>query len=158
MYSIKWEIRRLQHVHILIGLIQKVTPDQIDQIILTEIPDVGIDPELFEVVTKTMIHGLCGLLNKNSLYMSDGKCTKRYQKDLLAKTITGNDRYPLYRRRSTENEGKSITLKVRNNDVEVDNRWVIPYSLLARKRTFAKINKRKRYGGFWVGKCNCIYQ
>ncbi|GFQ63981.1 ATP-dependent DNA helicase [Trichonephila clavata] len=38
-----------------------------------------------------MIHGLCGSLSNNSLYMSDGKCTKRYPRDLLAKTITEND-------------------------------------------------------------------
>ncbi|GFR27274.1 ATP-dependent DNA helicase [Trichonephila clavata] len=35
-----------------------------------------------------MIHGLCGSLNNNSLCMSDGKCTKRYPRDLRARTIT----------------------------------------------------------------------
>ncbi|GAB1865879.1 ATP-dependent DNA helicase [Camponotus japonicus] len=140
MYSIEWQKRGLPHAHILIWLIEKITPDQIDQIISAEIPDVDIDPDLFEVVTKNMIHGPCGLLNNNSPCMSDRKCTKRYSRDLLAETITGNDGYPLYRRRSTEDGGKSITLKVRNNDIEVDNRWVVPYSPLLSKTFKAHIN------------------
>ncbi|GFR20599.1 ATP-dependent DNA helicase [Trichonephila clavata] len=48
---------------------------------------------------------------------------RHVHEDLLAETITGNDGYPLYRRRSTEDGGKSITLKVLNNTIDVDNRW-----------------------------------
>ena len=140
MYSIEWQKRGLPHAHILIWLIEKVTPDLIDQVISAEIPDVDIDPDLFEIITKNMIHGPCGLLNNNSPCMSDGKCTKRYPRHFLAETITGNDGYPLYRRRSTEDGGKSITLKVRNNDAEVDNRWVVPYSPLLSKTYKAHIN------------------
>src|ERR1043165_9341430 len=40
MYSIEWQNRGLPHAHILIWLIEKVTPDQIHQIISAEIPDV----------------------------------------------------------------------------------------------------------------------
>ncbi|GFW73039.1 ATP-dependent DNA helicase [Trichonephila clavipes] len=87
-----------------------------------------------------MIHGPCGSLNNNSPCMSDGKCTKRYPRDLLAETITGNDGYPLYRRRSTEDGGKSIKLKVLNNTIDVDNRWVVPYSPLLLKTYNAHIN------------------
>jgi len=71
---------------------------------------------------------------------ADEKCTKRYPRDILAETITGNDGYPLYRRRSTEDGNKSITLKIRNNDIEVDNRWVVPYSPLLSKTFKAHIN------------------
>ncbi|GFV10861.1 ATP-dependent DNA helicase [Trichonephila clavipes] len=53
--------------------------------------------------------------------MSDGKCTKRYPRKLVSDTITGNDGYPLYHRRSVEDGGKSVVLKVRNIDIEVDN-------------------------------------
>ncbi|GFX71444.1 ATP-dependent DNA helicase [Trichonephila clavipes] len=72
--------------------------------------------------------------------MSDEKCTKQYPRDLLAETITGNDGYPLYRRRSTEDDGKSIELKVLNNTIDVDNRWVVPYSPLLLKTYNAHIN------------------
>ncbi|XP_023209444.1 uncharacterized protein LOC111612464 [Centruroides sculpturatus] len=57
-----------------------------------------------------------------------------------AETITGNDGYPQYHRRSTEDGGKFITLKVCNNDIEVDNRWVVPYSPLLSKTFKAHIN------------------
>ncbi|GFY19500.1 helitron_like_N domain-containing protein [Trichonephila clavipes] len=69
-----------------------------------------------------MIHGPCVAFNNNSSCMCCGKCTKRYKK-MVSDTITGNDGYPLYRRRSVENGGKSVVLKVRNIDIEVDNRY-----------------------------------
>ncbi|GFT79695.1 putative DNA helicase [Trichonephila clavipes] len=140
MYSIEWQKRGLPHAHILVWLINKITPDQIDQIISAEIPDKHIDPNLFDVVTKNMIHGPCGAFNNNSSCMSDGKCTKRYPRKLVSDTITGNDGYPLYRRRSVEDGGKSVVLKVRNIDIEVDNRWIVPYSPLLSKTFKAHIN------------------
>ncbi|GFW81833.1 uncharacterized protein TNCV_2885071 [Trichonephila clavipes] len=61
------------HMHIFwFWLINKITPDQIDQIISAEIPDKHIDTNLFDVVTKNMIHGPCGAFNNNSSCMSDG--------------------------------------------------------------------------------------
>ncbi|XP_066453866.1 uncharacterized protein [Eleutherodactylus coqui] len=140
MYSIEWQKRGLPHAHILIWLIDKITPDKIDEVISAEIPDFNIDPGLFEVVTKNMLHGPCGTINNYSPCMKDGKCTKRYPRDLHAETITRNDGYPQYRRRSTEDGGKLITLKVHNNDIEVDNRWVVPYSPLLSKMFKAHIN------------------
>ncbi|XP_017494025.1 PREDICTED: uncharacterized protein LOC108382138 [Rhagoletis zephyria] len=140
MYSIEWQKKGLPHAHILVWLINKITSDQIDQIISAEIPDKDIDLDLFDVVTKNMIHGPCGAFNNNSPCMSDGTCTKRYPRNLVSDTITGNYGYPLYCRRSVEDGGKSIVLKVRNVDVEVDNRWVVPYSPLLSKTFKAHIN------------------
>ncbi|UYV78243.1 hypothetical protein LAZ67_16000653 [Cordylochernes scorpioides] len=140
MYSIEWKKRGLPHAHILIWLIDKITPDQIDQVISAEIPDIAIDPDLFEVVAKNMIHGPCGAINNNSPCMKDGKCTKRYPRDLHAETITGVDGYPQYRRRSTQDGGKCITIKVHNIDIEVDNRWIVPYLPLLSRTFKAHIN------------------
>ncbi|GFS92037.1 ATP-dependent DNA helicase [Trichonephila clavipes] len=140
MYSIERQKRGLPHAYILVWLINKITPDQIDQIISAEIPDKHIDPYLFDVVTKDMIHGPCGAFNNNSPCMSDKKCTKRYPRKLVFDTITGNDGYPLHRRRSVEDGGKSVVLKVRNINIEVDNRWIVPYSPLFSKTFKAHIN------------------
>ncbi|XP_076763394.1 uncharacterized protein LOC143430844 [Xylocopa sonorina] len=127
MYSIEWQKRGLPHAHILIWMMEKITPNRIDEIITAEIPDIEIDKDLHDIASKNMIHGPCGSLNNNLPCMSDGKCTKRYLRDLLAETITSNDGYPLYRRRSTENGGKSIKLKVVNNTIDVDNLKAIKY-------------------------------
>ncbi|GFW40605.1 helitron_like_N domain-containing protein [Trichonephila clavipes] len=141
MYSIEWQKRGLPHAHILVWLINKITPDQIDQIISAEIPDKHIDPNLFDVVTKNMIHGPCGAFNNNSSCMSDGKFTKRYPRKLVSDTITGNDGYPLYSRRSVEDGGKSVVLKVRNIDIEVDICWIVPYSHTHTHHCFQKLSK-----------------
>ncbi|XP_039969003.1 uncharacterized protein LOC120780825 [Bactrocera tryoni] len=140
MYSIEWQKRGLPHAHILIWLVRKIRPDQIDKVISAEIPDEEIDPQLFDVVTKNMIHGPCGAINPTAPFMIDNKCSKRYPRALVDDTITGNDGYPLYRRRSAEDGGNSTVIKVRNQDVDVDNRWVVPYSPLLSKIFEAHIN------------------
>ncbi|XP_049315847.1 uncharacterized protein LOC125779250 [Bactrocera dorsalis] len=112
----------------------------IDTVISAEIPDQTIDLGLFEVVTINMIHGPCGDINRNSLCMIDGKCSKSFPKQLIAETITGDDGYPQYRRRSTEDNGKSTVIKIKNQDVEIDNRWIVPYSPMLSKMFNAHIN------------------
>lgn len=139
VYSVEWQKRGLPHAHILIWLIEKVSLDQIDLVISAEIPDIKIDPELHKIVTNNMIHRLCDSPKNDSPCVSDGKCTKRYPRDFRTETIIGKERYPLYRRRSSENGGKLTTVKIGNMHVKVDNRWVIPYSPLLAK-TYAHIN------------------
>lgn len=109
-YSIKWQKRGLPHAHILVRLVRKITLDEIDNIISAE----TIDRELFEVVTKHMIHGLCDVLNMNSPCMVDGICSKRYPRALTSDTVTSNDGYPLHQRRSTEDNGQSAMMKICN--------------------------------------------
>ncbi|GBP71923.1 hypothetical protein EVAR_38256_1 [Eumeta japonica] len=87
-----------------------------------------------------MIHSPCGAFNNNSPCVSDGKWTKRYPRNLVSDTITGNDGYPLYRRRLVEDGGKTIALKVRNVDIEVYNLWVVLYSPLLSNTFKAHIN------------------
>lgn len=103
--------RGLPHAHILIWLVRKITPDQIDNIISAEILNEIIDPQLFQIIKKNMIHGPCGELNLNSPCMIDGKCSKRYPRAFTSDTITGNHGYPLYRRRSVEDNGQQQQLE-----------------------------------------------
>ncbi|XP_062541344.1 uncharacterized protein LOC134209376 [Armigeres subalbatus] len=140
MYSVEWQKRGLPHAHILIWMIDKIRPDEIDQVISAEIPDANVDPGLFEVVTKNMIHGPCGAFNMNSPCMVDGKCSKKYPRALIGETVTGNDGYPLYRRRSTDDNGRTAIVKVNRQNIEVDNRWIVPYSPLLSKTFEAHIN------------------
>ena len=77
--------------------------------ISAEIPDENVDKGLYDIVVKNMIHGPCGALNEKSPCMAKGRCTKQYPRLLVPNTITSNDGYPQYRRRSTEQkQGKSV--------------------------------------------------
>ncbi|XP_050339716.1 uncharacterized protein LOC126766058 [Bactrocera neohumeralis] len=140
MYSIEWQKRGLPHAHILIWLVRKITPDQTDDIISAEIPYQAVDPDLFEIVKKNMIHGPCGPLNMNSPCMIDRKCSKRYPRPLTSDTITGNDGYPLYRRRSPNDNGHTAMIRMQNQDIVIDNSWVVPYNPLLSKAFNAHIN------------------
>lgn len=140
MYTIEWQKRGLPHAHILIWLIDKITPNEIDDVISAEIPNQATDPILYEVVINNMIHGPCGDFNTNSPCMINGKCSKRYPRAFVSDTIHGDDGYPLYRRRSTNNNGKSFIKIIRSVPVEIDNRWVVPYTPLLSKTFKAHIN------------------
>ncbi|KAL4090226.1 hypothetical protein QTP88_025121 [Uroleucon formosanum] len=140
MYSVECQKRGLPHAHILIWLVEKIRPNEVDAVISAEIPNVQVDPGLHEVVIKNMIHGPCGTLNQNSPCMMDGKCSKRYPRTLMSETITGNDGYPLYRRRSTADNGRSTIVKLNQQDIEIDNRWIVPYSPILSKTFKAHIN------------------
>ena len=116
--------------------------DQIDKLISAEIPDAAVDPLLFSIIKKNMIHGPCGGLNPDSVCMSDKKCTKNYPKAFVAETHTGQDGYPSYRRRKPEDGGNQFKLTIAKNKktVMVDNRWVVPYCPLLSKTFEAHIN------------------
>ncbi|XP_054746013.1 uncharacterized protein LOC129250420 [Anastrepha obliqua] len=87
-----------------------------------------------------MIHGPCGNLNTAAPCMIDGKCSKSYPRNLTAETITGNDGYPLYRRRSKDDNGFTTKLRLRGEEIEIDNRWIVPYSPILSKTYKAHIN------------------
>ena len=140
MYSVEWQQRGLPHTHILLWLTEKLRADQIDQVISAEIPSIQEDPELFEIVRKNMIHGPCYGNNDNLPCMKNKVCTKKYPRSFISETQTGNDGYPLYRRRSPEEGGAMATVRRNNQDKEVDNRWVVPYSPLLLKAFNAHIN------------------
>ena len=71
----------------------------IDDIICVEIPDYAVDPVLYEVVIRNMIHGPCGPTHADSPCMKDGRCLKRYPREFCDETIANEDGYPIYRRR-----------------------------------------------------------
>lgn len=48
-------------------------------------------------------------------------------------TITGEDGYPSYRRRKPEDLESTFIMKVRDQNEEVDNRWIVPYCPLLSK-------------------------
>ncbi|GFY19085.1 helitron_like_N domain-containing protein [Trichonephila clavipes] len=135
MYSIEWQKRGLPHVHLLLWLMEKLRPNQIEEIISAEIPNLETDRKLYDTVTKNMIPGPCGVLNPSSLCMKDGKCTKKYPRGLLKDTKTKYRVYPLYRCRAPEDGGHTLAQKTRSGiqEILVDNSWIVPYSPLLSK-------------------------
>ncbi|GFQ75536.1 uncharacterized protein TNCT_87521 [Trichonephila clavata] len=79
----------------------KIRAQQTDDVIRAELPDQEVYLELF--VKTHMVHGPCGSYNPRSPCMKNGICSKRFLKPFNAETVTGEDGYPFYRRRSPEN-------------------------------------------------------
>ncbi|RYR66945.1 hypothetical protein Ahy_A03g013145 [Arachis hypogaea] len=65
--------------------------------------------------------------------MKDGKCTKFYPKRFVDQTRFDEDGYPIYRRHNMR-----VTVKI--NNVDIDNRFVVPYNLLLLTEYQAHIN------------------
>lgn len=138
-------------MHILLWFLNSINPDDIDQLISAEIPDVNDDSELHGLVMKHMIHGPCGIHNEKSPCMHEKKCKKNFPKAFNNYTQVNQDGYPLYKRRSKINGGFCGYIKMKTaketEDFEVENkllylqtnfecltfygffcRWVVPYN------------------------------
>ncbi|GBP42624.1 ATP-dependent DNA helicase pif1 [Eumeta japonica] len=105
-----------------------------------ELPDKTEDPILFDIVKTHMIHGPCGTLNRNSPCMQEGHCSKRYPRALSEQTISGENGYPLYRRKSPQHGGFTAKIRLRGQEIDLDNRWVVPYSPVLSRTFQAHIN------------------
>ncbi|CAN1837203.1 ATP-dependent DNA helicase pif1 [Linum perenne] len=128
--------RGLPHAHMLAFLSAKdkiYSPSQIDSVISAEIPDVIVDPQCYDVVSRLMLHGPCGHLFPNSPCMAAEKCTKHYPKKYNPETTIDEDGFPRYRRRE---DGRTIE----KNGVHLDNRYVVPYNRYLLLRFDAHIN------------------
>ncbi|GBO38247.1 hypothetical protein AVEN_184817-1 [Araneus ventricosus] len=140
MYSIEWQKRGLPHSHKLIWLKEKLHSAQIDDVISADFPNPEADTELSDIVKTSMIHGPCGNFSMNSPCMKDGRCSKKYPRQLIKETQTGDDGYPKYRRRSPEDGGCRAKISFRGKEIEMDNKWVVPYSPLLSKMSHGHIN------------------
>lgn len=136
VYVIEFQKRGLPHCHMLLMLSQECklrTPADIDAVISAEIPDSDRDPQLFNIVKSTMIHGPCGAINKNSMCMVDDKCSKDFPKKFNNETKLNCDGYPQYKRRDN---GATVTV----GRFQVDNRWIVPFNPYLSKKYQAHIN------------------
>ncbi|GKD37705.1 helicase, partial [Tanacetum coccineum] len=88
---IEFQKRDLPHEHILLWLEEEwkcKTPDQIDDIMSTEIPSLTHDPDGYKVVTEYMLHGSYG---KCAACIVEGKCSIRFPKAFYAETMINED-------------------------------------------------------------------
>ncbi|XP_073033882.1 uncharacterized protein [Primulina eburnea] len=127
-YVIEYQKRGLAHVHMLVIFENNdklCTPDHFDSIVRAEIPSQTEELNLHKAVVRHMIHGPCGSINPNCPCMVNDKCKKNFPKPFVEYTSRGNDSYPLYRRR----EGGQVSI-TNNDNVFIDNGWVVPYNPL----------------------------
>ena len=135
IYVIEFQKRGLPHCHMLPTLdsASKIrTKDDIDKYVRAELPDVVTNPRLYEIVTKCMVHGPCGILNSNAQCMKDGVCSKQFPKLFREETEENINGYPIYKRQSTD--------PVKVGKYFVDNRWIVPYNPWLLKKFNAHIN------------------
>ncbi|KAK9069335.1 hypothetical protein SSX86_011237 [Deinandra increscens subsp. villosa] len=146
VYTIEFQKRGLPHAHICVFMhpdSKLPTPDHIDRVISSEIPDPREDPELYLLVREFMIHGPCGDLNKKSPCMLKDKCSKNFPKKFRERTSTDADGFPLYRRRR---DGPTIF----KCGADIDTRFIVPYNKYLLKKYQAHINVE------WCNKGNAI--
>jgi hypothetical protein len=83
IHVVEWQKRGLPHGHILIILRNQDQPrdnNEYDRIVCAELPDKSTHPELYNIVTSHMLHGLRGALPPSCACMVNGACNKGYPK------------------------------------------------------------------------------
>ena len=121
-YVIEWQKRGLPHAHIVLIPAPEhrcSTAADIDKYVSAEIPSATASPRLFELVTKSMIHGPCG-----AVCIKDGSCSKKFPKPVQAQTLVNVNGYPIYRRIASP----PIEITRQGRRRFIDNQWVVPYN------------------------------
>ncbi|GBM19903.1 hypothetical protein AVEN_274000-1 [Araneus ventricosus] len=109
-----------------------------------------------------MIHVPCDAVNMKSTCMKDKKCTKRYPRKIICETQTAEDSY---RRRKPEQGSHTIVTSLgidnKYHEVEIENRWLVPYSPILSNMFQAHINveycnfvKSIKYMCKYINKCS----
>ena len=137
----------LPHCHILLILADEDKPREpkdIDRIMSAKIPEPNINPKLHEIITRNNIHGPCGALNQSSPCMSRYReawnCDKDFPKHCVEHTMVMDSTYPVYRHRSPAQGGQTHKKKVRGQDIEVNNEWIVPFNPLLSLKYNTHIN------------------
>jgi len=102
IWTREYQKRGLPHIHLLLIFpqAQNVTNvDDIDRLVSAELPAIE-NAELYETVTKCLLHGPCRPRYPNARCMVDGMCKKRYPREYSEATTQGEDGYAVYRRRN----------------------------------------------------------
>ncbi|KAJ3568310.1 hypothetical protein NP233_g5793 [Leucocoprinus birnbaumii] len=114
----------LPHMHLLLFLDEPdklKTAEDIDACIWARWPDPEVQPCLFEIVKKCMVHGPCGELNPQAPCMQNGKCSKGYPKAFQEFTTADTNGYPLYFR---PDDGRKYEVR----GCMLDNRSIVAYA------------------------------
>jgi hypothetical protein len=127
VYTIEYQKRGLPHMHLLIFLEERDkirTAEQVDAAISAQIPDQDLHPQLYEAVSKFMLHGPCS----PDRCLENGRCKKYYPKSFCEQTVMNDDGYPEYAR---PDNGRTILKESgaagARNVTTYTNRDVVPH-------------------------------
>lgn len=73
--------------------------DDVDSIVLIEIPDMNIDPLCHEIISKFMIHVPCDVVKSNAQCMLEGRCAKSFLKKFKDSIVFCKNRFVYCKRR-----------------------------------------------------------
>ena len=121
VYTVEYQKRGLPHIHLIVFLDRScrlTTPQRIDSLISSELPDPVHEPVLFELVKTHMIHGPC---RPGQCLNDDGFCSKGFPKPFQPETEITGESYVKSRRRDN---GRRIHLQ----DRSIDNQHVVAHS------------------------------
>ncbi len=107
-YKLEYHKRGLPHVYLLLFLHENhsyLDPATIDKFIPAEFLDKEKEPQLYEIVSGVMVHGLCGEENPKCVCMTRGppekkKYSKGFPKSFSEQTLLAHKGYPVYHRRA----------------------------------------------------------
>jgi hypothetical protein len=103
VHVVEFQKRGLPHAHFLLIMNRRyklTCPEQYDRLISAEIRDKKKYPELHKLVIKHMMHGPCGVLNRDCpCTKGRDSCKNHYPRPYSEATLQGKDSYPIYRRR-----------------------------------------------------------
>lgn len=136
--TVEFQKRGLPHVHLIVILAAADRPhsaDCYDKFVSCMLPDKDAHPQLYDTVTKCMVHGPCGRSNPTAQCMVDGKCNKGYPKSFVPDTSLNSDGYPIYRRPQDNR-----THHFSRTRFLADNRHVVPYNPYLSQRYNSHIN------------------
>lgn len=123
VHTIEFQKRGLPHMHLIIFFKAEDklrSPADFEHMIRADIPDPQLEPELHQIVTKTMLHDPCG-----PKCMDDhGRCTKGFPKPFCEATTMNEDGYAKHAR---PDNGCTHTKHVSGTDMIYTNQHVVPY-------------------------------
>ena len=138
VYNYEQQVRRLWHCHISLKVAENISVDILDTLVTCVIPDREEDPELYDLVSKFMVHGPCGALNPSSPCMVTNKdkklaCRFNYPKPYSERTVLMEHSYPVYRR---PKDGRVI----KKGNFTYTSQWTVPYNPYLLKKFCSHIN------------------
>ncbi|VDO19285.1 unnamed protein product [Heligmosomoides polygyrus] len=108
------------------------TSAEVDMFCSAEVLNTTEEPELYDAVKKSMVHRRCGVFDPELLCMKDGKCSKKFPKELREATSVEFDGFPHLRRRR-----RSV---ISIDGIKYGDEWIDLYNPYLRLKYNSRIN------------------